>query len=144
MRFVNTVTIDRAPGDVFAYLAQFENLPRWNYAIAETRKVTSGPVGVGARYVQLRTIPSRSEETFEVVEFEPDRKMVIRGGFGPFSGDAIYELDTASDATVLTNTLDLQAHGPLSLVTPLVTRQVKSAVRTNLDVLKQVLEQGHA
>ena len=61
MKFVNTITIDRAPGAVFAYLAEFENVPRWNYAIAETRKVTDGPVGVGARYVQLRTIPSRTE-----------------------------------------------------------------------------------
>lgn len=140
MKFVNTVTINRSPGDVFAYLAQFENLPRWNYAIAETRKVSNGPVGVGARYVQLRTVPNRSEEAFEVVEFEPDRRLVIRGGFGPFSGDASYELDTAANSTVLTNTFDLHASGPLNLVTPLLSRQVKSAVAANLDVLKQILE----
>ena len=33
--------------------------------------------------------------------------------------------------------------GPLSLVTPLLTRQVKSAVAANLDVLKQILERDH-
>jgi hypothetical protein len=144
MRFANTVTIDRAPGDVFAYLAQFENVPRWNYAIAETRKVSNGPVAVGARYLQLRTVPNRSEETFEVVEFEPDRRLVIRGQIGPFSGDIAYQLDGAAIATVLTNTCDLRAHGPLSVVTPLLTRQVKSAVSANLDVLKQILERDHA
>jgi uncharacterized protein YndB with AHSA1/START domain len=144
MRFVNTITIERAPGAVFGYLAEFENVPRWNYAIAETRKVTDGPVGVGARYVQRRTIPSHSEETFEIVEFEPDRTLVIRGQIGPFSGDIAYALDAAGDTTVLTNTCDLHAHGPLAVVAPLAARQVKSAVAANLDVLKQILEQGHA
>ncbi|HEX9231767.1 MAG TPA: SRPBCC family protein [Jatrophihabitantaceae bacterium] len=140
MRFVNTITIDRAPSAVFAYLAEFENVPRWNYAIADTRKVTDGPVGVGARYLQMRTIPSRSEETFEVVEFEPDRRLVIRGQIGPFSGDIAYLLEGAANATVLTNTCDLRAHGPLSVVAPLATRRVQSAVAANLDVLKQILE----
>jgi uncharacterized protein YndB with AHSA1/START domain len=140
MRFVNTITIDRAPSAVFAYLAEFENVPRWNYAIAETRKVTDGPVGVGARYLQTRTIPTRSEETFEVVEFEPDRSLVIRGQIGPFSGDIAYLLDGAADATFLTNTCELRAHGPLSVVAALATRRVQSAVAANLDVLKQILE----
>ncbi|HYU04762.1 MAG TPA: SRPBCC family protein [Jatrophihabitantaceae bacterium] len=140
MRFVNTITIDRAPSAVFAYLAEFENVPRWNYAIAETRKATDGPVRVGARYLQLRTIPTRSEETFEVVEFEPDRRLVIRGQIGPFFGDIAYVLEGAANATVLTNTCDLRAHGPLSVVAPLATRRVQSAVAANLDVLKQILE----
>jgi len=140
MRFVNTITIDRAPSAVFAYLAEFENVPRWNYAIAETRKVTDGPVGVGARYLQMRTIPTHSEETFEVVEFEPDRRLVIRGQIGPFSGDIAYVLEGAADATDLTNTCDLRAHGPLSVVAPLATRRVQAAVAANLDVLRQILE----
>ncbi len=106
MRFVNTIMIDRAPSAVFAYLAEFENLPRWNYAIAETRKVTDG----------------------------------IRGQIGPFSGDIAYLLEGAANATVLTNTCDLRAHGPLSAMAPLATRRVQSAVAANLDVLKQILE----
>jgi uncharacterized protein YndB with AHSA1/START domain len=61
MRFTNTITIDRPLATVFTYLADFENLPRWNYAIGETRKLTTGPVNVGSRYVQTRTIPVHSE-----------------------------------------------------------------------------------
>ena len=45
MQFTNTITIIRRPAEVFAYLAHFENLPRWNYAISDTRKTSSGPVG---------------------------------------------------------------------------------------------------
>src|SRR5215472_1479027 len=66
MQFTNTTTIARRPAEVFAYLAHFENVPRWNYAISDTRKTSSGPVGVGSHYRQTRTLPTQSEETFEV------------------------------------------------------------------------------
>jgi hypothetical protein len=48
--FENTVTIRRPVEDVFAFLADFENVPKWNYAIVETRKVSPGPVGVSGRH----------------------------------------------------------------------------------------------
>ena len=49
----------------------FQNVPRWNYAIEQTRKLSPGPVGVGTAYRQTRTIPRRTEEGFEVTDFEP-------------------------------------------------------------------------
>lgn len=140
MRFTNTITIERQPAAVFAYLADFENLPRWNYAIRETRKVTTGPVNVGARYRQSRTVPARSEETFEVTEFEPDRRLTIRGSFGPFPAEITYIIHPEGNATALTNTFDLQRPRPLSLMAPIVSRRIQSAVAVNLDVLKQTLE----
>jgi uncharacterized protein YndB with AHSA1/START domain len=69
--FQNTVTIRRAIEDVFAFLADFENVPTWNYAIVETKKTSPGPVGVGTTYRQIRSMPNRSEEGFEVTAFEP-------------------------------------------------------------------------
>lgn len=140
MKFVNTLTINREPAAVFSYLAQFENVPQWNYAIARTQKVTDGPVQVGACYRQLRTVPTRSEECFEVVEYKPDRRLRIRGQLGPLSGEISYVLERVGDTTVLTNAADMHARGPLSIVDPVVTRRVKSSVAANLSVLKQILE----
>jgi uncharacterized membrane protein len=140
MKFTNAIMINRPPSEVFAFLAHFENLPLWNYAISDTRKISGGPVDVGARYVQARTVPARSEETFEVTEFERDRRLSIRGTLGPFQGEITYLLETAGNATALTNTMNLQPSGPLRLVAPLAASRVKSAVAANLDTLKQILE----
>jgi carbon monoxide dehydrogenase subunit G len=144
MRFSNTITIKRQTSEVFAYLADFENLPRWNYAITETRKITPGPVGVGSKYLQLRTVPKRSDETFEIIEFEPHSRLTVHGAFGPLSGQASYMLDPTDDGTRLTNAMDLQPKGVLSLVAPLATSRVRAAVANNLDKLKQILEQHTA
>jgi uncharacterized protein YndB with AHSA1/START domain len=142
MRFTNTITIDRPLATVFAYLADFENLPRWNYAIGETRKLTTGPVNVGSRYLQTRTIPVHSEESFEVIEFEPDHRIAIRGSLSSFPAQVSYTFHPAGNSTTLTNSVDLQPPRPLNLLAPIATHRIKSAVAANLDVLKKTLERA--
>jgi hypothetical protein len=57
---------------------------RRNYAIEKTRKASPGPVGAGTIYRQTRSVPSRSEEGFEVTVFEPGKRLAVRGQIGPF------------------------------------------------------------
>jgi uncharacterized protein YndB with AHSA1/START domain len=136
IQFSNALTIEHAPAEVFAYLADFENLSAWNYAIASTRKIGNGPVGIGTRYVQVRTVPTHSEESFEVVEFEPVSRLAIRGRFAVFPGELSYLVEPDGGGTRLTNAVSL--NGPR-----LAARRIQSAVAANLNVLKQLLE-GHA
>jgi Polyketide cyclase / dehydrase and lipid transport len=44
MEFSNTITIERSPHDVFVFVSDLENVPKWNHAIVETRKISDGPV----------------------------------------------------------------------------------------------------
>jgi uncharacterized protein YndB with AHSA1/START domain len=140
VKFTNTITIERPPTEVFAYLAEFENVPRWNYAISQTRKISTGPVGVGSKYLQTRTLPSRSEETFEVIEYEPDRKLSILGTLGSFPAQVTYTLEPMGNLTRLTNAVDLEPPGLLRLVAPVANSRVRAAVAANLRKLKEILE----
>ncbi|MFI5693406.1 SRPBCC family protein [Kribbella sp. NPDC051586] len=141
MKFTNTITIDRPPATVFAYLLNLENIPRWNYALSETRQLTPGPPAVGTRYVQTRTIPVHKEESLEIVELIPDQKLTVQGTLTSFPAVLSYTLDAADGGALLTNTVDLQLPGPLKLLTPIALGRIKSAVAANLAVLKQLLEQ---
>ena len=140
MNFTNSVRVDRTPHDVFAYLAEFENVPRWNYAIERTWKTSSGPVGVGSTYHQERTVPRRAEESFEVVEFAPDSRLAITGTLGPFPAHVTYVLQADDGGTTVVNDVELEVRGALRAVAPLAIGQVKKSVAANLDVLKQQLE----
>ena len=138
--FQNTVTIRRAIDDVFAFLADFENVPTWNYAIVET---SPGPVGVGTTYQEIRSIPDRSEEGFKVIAFEPTSRLEVHGDIGRFTATISYLLTRTGDGTRLTNVVDLKpSSGVLRLLAPLATSRVKASVAANLDTLKQVLETG--
>jgi carbon monoxide dehydrogenase subunit G len=140
--FENAVIIRRPVEEVFAFLADFENVPRWNYAIVETKKVSPGPVGVGTTYRQTRSVPRRSEEGFEVTVFEPARRLKVQGQIGPFRARVSYLLEPTGGGTRLTNAVDLGSSGLLTLVAPLAASRVKHAVAANLDTLKQLLEGG--
>lgn len=142
--FDNTLTIARSAGEVFAFLAEFENVPRWNYAIEQTRKVSPGPVKVGTAYRQTRAIPRRSEETFEVTVFEPPSRLAIDGQIGPFRATSGYLLEPVTDGTRLTNHVELEpSSAVLRLIGPLAVPNVKAAVARNLTVLKGLLEGSH-
>jgi carbon monoxide dehydrogenase subunit G len=140
VEFSNTITIERSRHDVFEFLSDLENAPKWNYAIVETRKTSDGPVGVGTTYRQVRSLPSRSEETLQVTELEPDRRFSVHGGLGPFEGTLSYELEEIGGSTRLTNGADLEAHGIKRLATPIVSGRIRDAVAANLETLKQLLE----
>jgi carbon monoxide dehydrogenase subunit G len=140
MEFANTITVERSPHDVFEFVSDLENVPRWNYAIVETRKTSDGPVRVGTTYRQVRSLPSRSEETLQVTELEPDRRFAVQGGLGPFEGTLTYEFEEVSGNTRLTNKADLRTCGIMKLAAPIVSGRVREAVAANLDTLKRLLE----
>ena len=140
MEFSNTITIERSPHDVFVFVSDLENVPKWNHAIVETRKISDGPVRVGTTYRQVRSLPSRSEETLQVTQLEPDRRFAVHGGLGPFEGALTYEFEEISWITRLTNKADLQARGIKKLAAPIVAGRVREAVAANLQTLKRLLE----
>lgn len=140
MQFSNTILIERSPHDVFEFLSDLENVPKWNYAILETRKTSDGPVGIGTTFLQVRSVPARSEESLRVTEFEPDRRFAIRGGLGPFEATLTYELEDVGGWTRLTNSADLEAKGIAKLAAPIASTRIREAVAANLGALKQLLE----
>jgi hypothetical protein len=139
--FDNRLTIRRPAEDVFGFLADFENVPTWNHAIASTTKASPGPVGVGSTYRQVRSEPRRSEEAFEVTVFEPTRRLAIEGEIGPFHARVAYLLEPIDGATRLENAVELEPSSAVSrLLAPLAGSKVKAAVAENLGVLKRLLE----
>lgn len=141
MQFSNEVVIRRSPAEVFAYLADFENIPIWNYAITATRKVTPGPVAVGTTYRQTRSIPRVAEETFAVTALDPDGGIVaVTGDLGPFTGTLTYRLTPVPTGTMLVNEVQLRGRGALGLLGGIAGGRVQAAVAENLDVLRRELE----
>ena len=67
--FETTVLIARLIEDVFAFLSDLEDVPKWSYGIVETRKISEGPIGVGTVDQQVRPVASRSEERLEIITY---------------------------------------------------------------------------
>jgi Polyketide cyclase / dehydrase and lipid transport len=141
--FQNTVTIACPADEVFAFLADLRNIPKWNYAIERTVQTSPGPARAGTSYRQTRTIPRRSEENLHITAFEPPSRLIVNGQLGPFRAITSYLLQPAAGGTRLTNDVELE---PISALLrpagPLVVPRIKKAVAGNLSTLKQLLETG--
>ena len=139
--FENVIMIDRPREEVFAFLADLENVPSWNPAIEVTWKTSPSSVGVGIEYRQIRSAPERSEEVLEVTAFDPPRRLIIEVQVGPFRARTGYALEAAEAATRLTNWVELEPPSIISrVVVPLAASQSKAVVASNLERLKRILE----
>jgi hypothetical protein len=138
--FTNVVEIDRPAHEVFAFLADLENVPKWNYAITETMKTSPGEVGMGTTYEQTRSIPTPSRERLTITSFEPDRHLTVQGTLARYPARLQYTVDEHDGTTRLTNTVDLELTGAARLLGTVAVARIRSAVAENLEVLKRVLE----
>jgi uncharacterized membrane protein len=78
-----SVTINRPAGEVFAFLADFENEPEWNSFTVDAAKLTPGLVGVGTRYRTVgRVMGAKKESETEVTAYEPDTYVAWRSVSG--------------------------------------------------------------
>ncbi len=138
--FTNTIRIERPINEVFSYLSDLERIPEWNWAIADTKQITPGPIAVGTRYRQTRTVPRPATEILELTTLDPDQRIEVRGVLAGIAAHLTYLLTDDSSGTVLTNTVSLDADGPVRLLAPILGRKIAGAVASNLNDLKTRLE----
>ena len=142
IRFRNTIDIARAPAEVFHFLAHIENTPEWNWAVESARQITRGPIKVGTRFRQTRSVPRPSVDTLEIIRLEPDRLIEVVGHLASVPARLSYEVAAHPSGTRLTNSVEIDASGPFGLVDGLFSDRVRASVAENLSVLRTVLEQG--
>src|SRR5215216_250727 len=75
LEFENTVYIDRPIGEVFAFLSDFENIPKWNYYVIDVRQLSESPIGVGTTYHQVR---KTDEQDFRITELEANHMVAVK------------------------------------------------------------------
>lgn len=139
LEFENTIQIDRPIEVVFAFLADFENVPKWNYFVQEVRKTSAGPVGVGATYHQVR---KTDEQDFRVTEYEPYQRLVVETS--PQASPKFrrrFTLQGEGSGTLILDEWELDTGKP-AIIERLAAGKVRSGVRDNLGKLKQLLETG--
>ena len=141
----NTVTINRPVGEVFAFLADAENDPKWRPGVKEIHREGAAP-GVGTIYRQKLSGPMGKtiDGDVEITEFEQDRRIAFRAIAGPVRPRGSYVLESAGEgATRVTFSLEAEVSGAMKLMKGKVQKTMDGEV-AHLDDLKRVLETGSA
>jgi uncharacterized membrane protein len=139
LEFENTIAIERPIDEVFAFLSDFENIPKWNYYVLEVRQLSESPIGIGTTYHQLR---KSDQQDFRIIEFEPNHTVALKTV--PQSSPSFerrFTLYEEGDTTRIRDQWKLDTGMP-ALLERLARGRVKSAVSENLSKLKELLQEG--
>jgi uncharacterized membrane protein len=139
LHFKNKSEINRPVADVFLFISNFENMPKWNYFVLEVRKLSEGSIGLNTTFRQVRKTDTQE---YRITEFEPNSRVTVET-VPPYSKLVMrFTLEQANNNhTLLTDEWELDTGKP-AFVERLAGGNVKSAVAENLQKLKQLLETG--
>jgi carbon monoxide dehydrogenase subunit G len=116
-----SVRSPRPQAKVFSYLSDFTTTAEWDPGVKDAEQLTDGPVGVGTRVRVVASFMGRAVElVYEVTEFEPPRRIVLRGeNPTTLSIDEIV-VDPDGEGCRVSYDANLTLKGPLRLADPLL------------------------
>jgi uncharacterized protein YndB with AHSA1/START domain len=134
----NETVVNRPPSEVFAFLADPENDPRWRTGVLDIERVSGA--GVGERYRQGVKGPGgrRIDADIEITELHPDELIGFQAISGPVRPMGRYELAPEANGTRVRFTLSADLKGAKRLMQPMVQKTMQNEV-AQLENLKRVL-----
>lgn len=126
--FQGSAIIDRQIAEVFAFLADGTNDPKFSPRVIEIEKQTDGPIGVGTVYAStVKDAGMKTQREFELTDYqEPTRiRWTERSKNSITVLDGGYDLEPAGDGTKLTVSNEFAGHGFGKLILPLALRAAR-------------------
>lgn len=135
------VLIDRPVKDVFAFVANPNNMSKWNSAVVSLEQVTPGAVGVGTKFKSVgEMLGRRIEGEMQITAYEPDTKCGFQVSAGPMQVNLTMTFKTVGTGTKVSLNAQGNPGGLFKLAEGVLAGQVKSMMDGNLVRLKTALE----
>jgi hypothetical protein len=152
MHLESSIVIRRQPEQVWSYLSNVANIPKWDQGVAEIQRTTSEPMGVGSEFDTVADPAARDDAqsqgrmSYRIADVDPDQQqctvqLTSRDGNARFFKTAAWTFRTvaASDGTLLTCSVDFVLRLRYLILAP-VFYLMKRAIHVDLRQLKQVIE----
>jgi uncharacterized protein YndB with AHSA1/START domain len=137
---VETV-IDRPRAEVARYAADPANAREWYANIKSVALHTPGPLAAGSRMDFVAAfLGRRIAYTYEVAEFTPGERLVMRTADGPFPMETTYTWSDEQGGTRMTLRNRGEPSGFARITATVMERAMTRATRKDLAHLKSILE----
>jgi carbon monoxide dehydrogenase subunit G len=128
------VDIDRTPEDVYAYLTDVSNLPKWQSGVHSARR--EGSLIHESRHMLGRELNT----TLEIVEEDPPNVFALRAVNSPVPFSVRHELEPSGGGTRLTVTGEGDAGLLPGFAAGIMARRAEKQFRKDFERLKRLLE----
>jgi Polyketide cyclase / dehydrase and lipid transport len=141
---VTEVVIPRPVAEVAEYAADPTNAPEWYANIASVEWETPPPLAVGSRLAFVaRFLGRRLTYTYEISDFIPGERLIMRTARGPFPMETSYTWQPVAEGTrmILRNRGEPSGFG--AVAAPVMSAAMKRANAKDLTALSTVLQRKH-
>jgi uncharacterized membrane protein len=140
-RIEGDVVINRPVEEVFDFVADERNEPRYNPRMLRAEKLSSGPIGVGTRFrAQTRTALGSAEMTIEVTAYERPRRLAFSTQLSSIDIHGTLAFDPVPEGTRMHWEWNVEPRGLLKLLGPMVGWIGRRQERTIWANLKRFLD----
>lgn len=142
-RFDVTTVIDRPIEEVFAFLADGENDPKFSPRVQEIRRTTDGPIGVGTRFAStVKDAGMTTKREFELTAFVPPTtiRWAERSKNAVTATEGGYDLVPDGAGTRVTLFNELEGHGFGKLVVGFALRAARKGSAEFAAAIKRAVE----
>jgi uncharacterized membrane protein len=138
------VTISRPVAEVFAFVADGLNAPRWRPGVVDIALVSGA--GLGAVYKQGVKGPGgrRIDADYRITAYEPNRRLAFEAIAGPVRPTGQFDFDDADGATRLGFALQAALSGIKKLLMGGAVQKTMDAEVAATERLKELLEASPA
>ena len=137
------IIIRRAVEEVFDFVADERNEPRYNRRMVRAEKTSPGGIGLGTRFrAELETVGRTVPMAIEFTAYDRPRRLASVTRSAMMSTDGALSFTPVADGTRVRGSWDVRPRGALRLMSPLVSRL---GGRRELEIwgnLKRLLERG--
>jgi uncharacterized membrane protein len=136
------IVIHRPIDEVFDFVADERNQPRYNPRMVRAEQISPEPIGVGTRFEAETKAGGRSTTmTIEVTAYERPRRIANSTHLANMEIDGTLTFDPVPAGTRMRWSWELEPQGPLKLVTPLIAHIGRRQEMTIWTSLKHFLEE---
>lgn len=145
---INTNTIIYRPiKQVFDFVSTPENDFQWHYGTLASSRLPGEVGDIGSFFRSIGHLMGRRNlSTFEVTEYEPDRRYGFKSLSGPLNSHTTYTFEMSQGSTKVGISIQVQVHAINPVIFNEVTleKKMRRQIKENLKLLKELLEEKTA
>jgi hypothetical protein len=137
---MNTM-IYRPVSQVFDFMCTPENDVQWQYGTLASARISEEVGKIGASFRSIgHLMGHRVQSTFEVTEYQPNKKYGFKSLSGPLQSHTTYTFEIDKGSTQINISIQANVINFFQVTQGVLEKKMKKQVKENLAMLKDLLE----